>query len=142
MSGEVIKVTGLRELRTSLRRIDTKLPRKIREAGNEAARIVVAVAKPRVPIGPGRNGHAVDSIKAASTQSSVGVAEGSAKYKYMPWLDFGGTINRHTSHPTKRPFIKHGRYIWAAFAENRGRVIDTYQRGLDRTARESGLRVT
>lgn len=142
MSGQVIKVTGLRELRTELRGMDRKLPREIRKAGNEAAAIVVRVAKPRVPIGPPRGGHASESIRAASTQSSVGVAEGSAKYPYMPWLDFGGTINKHTGHPTHRPFLKHGRYIWAAFAEHKGEVLDKYQRCLADAARTSGLRVT
>lgn len=142
MSGEVIRITGLRELRTELRGMDRRLPREIRKAGNEAVAIVVSSAKPRVPVGPARGGHASSSIRGASTQSSVGVAEGGARYRYMPWLDFGGTINRHTGHPTHRPYIKKGRYIWAAFADHRRRVLDGYQRALADAARRAGLRVT
>ena len=139
---ETVLIEGLRELRLGLRSMDKKLPREIRKAGNEAVGIVVRTARPRVPIGPARGGHAASSIKAASTQSSVGVAEGGKRYSYMPWLDFGGTINKHTSKPTRRPFIKRGRYIWAAFAEHRERVLDGYQDAVAEAARGVGLDVS
>lgn len=139
---ETIRIEGLRELRAQLRGMDRKLPGEIRKAGNEAADIVVVHARPRVPIGPGRGGHASSSIRKASTQSAVAVAEGSARYPYMPWLDFGGTINKHTGHPTSRPFIRHGRYIWAVFAERRQEVLDKYQDAIAAAARDAGLDVT
>lgn len=138
MSGEV-RVTGLREFRRNLKALDSSLPKGVRKAGNEAAQIVVDAAKPRVPIGPGRGGHAVSSIRKASTQSAVRVAEGSARFPYMPWLDFGGVINKHTATPTKRPFMKEGRYIWAAFADHQELVVQTYQDALKGLAREAGL---
>ena len=137
-----VKIRGLKEFRRGLKQMDASLPKGIRKAGNKAAEIVVTTAKPRVPIGPGRGGHAVSSIKKASTQTSVRVSEGSARFPYMPWLDFGGTINKHTATPTKRPFMKTGRYIWAAFAENRQQVIDTYQDELAALAREAGVDVS
>jgi hypothetical protein len=137
--GEVVKIEGLRELRLGLKAMDRGLPREIRKAGNEAVKLVVDIAKPRVPTGPEQGGHAIASIKPASTQSGAGVAEGGARYPYMAWLDFGGTINKHTSNPTVRPFIKHGRYIWAAFAENRELIIDRYREGMSDLSRESGL---
>lgn len=136
---EEIKVTGLREFRRSLKTLDASLPKGVRTAGNKAAEIVVAAAKPRVPVGPGRGGHASSSIRKASTQSAVRVAEGGARFPYMPWLDFGGTINKHTGTPTTRPFIRKGRYIWAAFADHHERVLDTYQDELKNLARSAGL---
>ena len=139
---ERVVIEGLRELRLQLRAMDKKLPREIRKAGNAAAAIVVRHAVPRVPIGPPKGGHAASSIRVASTQSSVGVAEGGARFPYMPWLDFGGTINKHTKHPTYRGFRKSGRFIWAAFAEHRQEVMDAYQDALADAARDAGLEVT
>ncbi|GAA2855391.1 hypothetical protein GCM10010472_10860 [Pseudonocardia halophobica] len=134
-----VKVTGLREFRRGLKQLDGSLPKGVRTAGNKAAEIVVAAAKPRVPIGPGRGGHASSSIRKASTQSAVRVSEGSARFPYLPWLDFGGTINKHTANPTTRSFIKKGRYIWAAFDEHKDQVLDTYQDELKNLARSAGL---
>lgn len=136
---EVISVRGLREFRLGLRRLDRALPKGLRLAGNKAARIVVNSARPRVPVGPGRGGHAASSIKAASTQSAVRVSEGGARYPYMPLLDFGGTWNRHTAHPSTRPYLKKGRYIWAAFADERIAVEHELLAALGDVARGAGL---
>jgi hypothetical protein len=136
---EKVEVLGLRELRRNLRQMDRKLPREIRKAGNKAADIVVRHARPRVPV---RTGRAAASVRVASTQSAVGVAGGSARVPYYAWLDFGGTINRHTGHPTRRPFIKRGRYIWAAFGDHRQQVLDAYQDALGDAARDAELDVT
>lgn len=139
---ERVEIEGLRELRLGLRGMDKKLPREIRKAGNKAVDVVVRTARPRVPIGPGRGGHAASSIKAASTQSFVGVAEGGKRYPYMPLLDFGGTWNRHTGHPNYRLFIRKGRYIWRSFADHRQQVLDGYQDAVAEAARGAGLDVT
>lgn len=122
MAGDAIRITGLREFRLKLRALDKALTKGLRKAGNRAAKIVVDTARPRVPVGPGRGGHAASSIKAASTQRGARVSEGGARYPYMPWLDFGGEINKHTAHPTVRPFLRPGRFIWAAFGEHQPAV--------------------
>lgn len=137
MAEDVVRIHGLRELRASLRRMDRNLPKGIRKAGNKAAKLVVDKARPRVPVVTGR---AARSIRAASTQRAVRVAEGGARAPYMPWLDFGGTINKHTAHPTHRPFRKHGRFIWAVFAEHRREVVDTYTAEVRRVGRDAGVR--
>lgn len=136
-----VRIRGLKEFRRGLKQIDATLPRGIRKAGNKAADIVVSEARPRVPLGPGKGGHAKSSIRKASTSSAVRVSEGGPRFPYMPWLDFGGTVNKHTARPTKRPFKKTGRYVWAAFAENRQLVIDTYEDELVTLAREAGVEV-
>ena len=84
-----IDVQGLRELRTALRRVDRALPRAVRGVLNEAARIVVDEARPRVPSGPPARGHAATSIRTASTQSAGRVKGGGARFPYYPWLEFG-----------------------------------------------------
>lgn len=141
MSGELtrIEVHGLREFRRNLRQMDRGLPKGLRVAGNKAAALVVAKAKPKVPTGPAKGGHARDSIRAASTQSAARVAGGGARYPYYPWLDFGGKVGRKDS--VRRPFIKEGRYIWAAFSDNRRAVERELADALRDVADAAGLRV-
>lgn len=134
-----IRVSGLKEFNRVLRRIDSDAPKGLRLAGNSAAQIVVDEAKPRVPLGPGRGGHARSSIRAASTRTAARVREGGKKFPYMPWLDFGGSVGRRDS--VKRPFIKSGRYIWAAFADERDRVEGVLRDELADVARGAGTKV-
>lgn len=139
MAGETVRIEGLREFRLKVRAADRNLAKGLRKAGNRAAKIVVDTARPRVPIGPGIRGHAASSIKAASTQAATRVSEGGNRFPYMPWLDFGGQVNKHTGHPTTRPFLKTGRYIWASFADEQGAVTAELHTALGEIAREAGL---
>lgn len=135
-----IRIEGLRELSRGLKQVDREAAKQLRLAGNRAAQIVVNTAKPRVPIGPGIGGHAVSSIKAASTQTAARVSEGGKRFPYMPWLDFGGRVGPKRS--VKRPFIKQGRYIWAAFADKRDEIEDVLEKGIVDVARNAGLEVS
>lgn len=135
-----IRVEGLREFSRALKQVDNEAPKGLRLAGNRAAQIVVDEAKPRVPIGPGIGGHAVTSIKAASTRTAARVSEGGKRFPYMPWLDFGGRVGPKRS--VKRPFIKQGRYIWAAFADKRDEIEDVLEKAIVQVARDAGLEVS
>jgi hypothetical protein len=135
-----IRVEGLREFSRALKRVDNEAPKGLRLAGNRAAQIVVNEAKPRVPIGPGIRGHAVTSIKAASTRTAARVSEGGKRFPYMPWLDFGGRVGPRKS--VRRPFIKQGRYIWSAFADKRDEIEDVLEDAIVQVARDAGLEVT
>lgn len=131
---EVIRITGLKEFKRHLRQLDSTLPKGLRLAGNKAAEIVVAEAKPRVPR---RTGRAAGSVRAASTQASARVKGGGARVPYYPWLDFGGSVGRNNS--VHRPFLKEGRYIWKAFADRRAAVQDELKDALVDVARKAGL---
>jgi len=133
---DVIKVEGLREFRSSLRKMDAGLPKTLRVAGNRAANVVVDEAKPRVPRLTGR---AAASIRVASTQSSVRVRAGSKRVPYYPWLDFGGRVGPNRS--VSRPFLKRGRFIWAAFGDKRDAVERELQDALVDVARTAGVEV-
>jgi len=137
---EAIRVEGLRQFSRNLRRMDKNLPKALRLAGNAAADIVVAEAKPRVPTGPGIGGHAKSSIKAASTRTQARISAGGKKYPYYPWLDFGGAVGRNRS--VRRPFLKSGRYIWKAYDDRQGDVARTLSNELDRVARSAGIEVS
>jgi hypothetical protein len=138
----MVKITGLRELRAHLRKADSKLPKVIGKAGKEAAWLVARVARPHVPTGPAKGGHARSSIKPKVTQKGAEVQEGGARYSYMPWIDFGGRLRPREGQVIHRPRIKKGRYIWAAFADHKGEVLDLYLDALDRGLREAGLDVS
>ena len=133
---DVIKVEGLREFRSSLRKMDAGLPKTLRVAGNRAANVVVDEAKPRVPRLTGR---AAASIRVASTQASARIRAGSKRVPWFPWLDFGGRVGRNKS--VRRPFLKEGRYIWAAFADKRDAVERELQDALVDVARTAGVEV-
>lgn len=137
---DVIRISGLREFDRGLRRISSDAPKGLRLAGNRAADIVVAEAKPRVPLGPGRGGHARSSLRAASTRTAARVRAGGARFPYYPWLDFGGRVGRNNS--VRRPFLKEGRYIWAAFADRRAEVENELATALADVARGAGVGVS
>lgn len=134
---EPIKIQGLAEFRRNLKTISGDLPKAIRVAGNKAADIVVADAQPKVPVGPGRGGHAASSIRAKSTQTAARVAGGSKKFSYYPWLDFGGKVGPRRS--VKRPFIKTGRYIYKSFDDRSQQVWDKLSEALVDVARQAGV---
>jgi hypothetical protein len=132
-----IRVDGLKKLNKSLKDLGSDLPKALRLAGNEAADIVVATAKPKVPSGPGKGGHAASSIKVASTRTAARVKAGGTRFPYFPWLDFGGKVGRHKK--TNRPFLRSGRYVWKAYGEKHKDVATVLGVALDKVIIDSGL---
>lgn len=132
-----IKVEGLKELNRSLRKLGADAPKGLRLAGNQAAQIVIDAARPKVPIGPGRGGHAVDSLKAASTRTTARVQGGSKRYPYFAWLDFGGAAGK--GRKNIRPYTKSGRYVWKAFGEHKEQVTTELISALNKVAASAGL---
>lgn len=137
MPPEVIRVVGLREFRRNLKRLNREAPKGIKVASNKAAQIIVEEAKPRVPLGPGKGGHAKSSIKAASTGTAARVQAGGKKYPYYAWLDFGGRVGR--GHNTRRPFLKSGRYIWSAYEDKRVEIERVLAEELENVAQANGM---
>ena len=136
MTIDPIKIEGLDQFVRSLRQLDSELPKALRLAMNEAASVVVDDARPRVPT---RTGRAQSTIKARSTRTSVRVAAGGRRAPYFPWLDFGGRVGRNKS--VKRAFLKEGRYIWKAYADNRTEFQAAMVRALVGVAGQAGIEV-
>jgi hypothetical protein len=134
-----IRVDGLKQLAKALKSVDDDAPKELRKAANTAADIVVAAARPKVPSGPAKAGHALASVKAASTRTAARVRGGGNKYPYYPWLDFGGAGGKGKKN--KRPYAKSGRYIWKSFAENKEKVTDQLAAALSKVAENSGFTV-
>lgn len=134
MTGEAIRVTGLREFRANLKKLDNDLPKALRMAFNGAADVVVNDARPRVAR---RSGKAAGTVKARSTQTASRVVGGGNKAPYYPWLDFGGRVGRNRS--VTRPFLKEGRYIYDAYFDNRARYGELLEQGLLDVAASAGV---
>jgi hypothetical protein len=132
-----LKIEGLREFQRGLKAMDKDLPKALRLAFNDAADIVVADARPRVP---SRSGRAKGTVKARSTQTAARVIGGGRKAPYYPWLDFGGRAGRGAG--VTRPFLADGRYIYKAFYANRSRFTDAMEEGILTVARSAGIEVT
>jgi hypothetical protein len=139
VAGE-IHVHGLAEFRRNLRRIDRESAKGIRLAGNEAARLVVADARPRVPVGPAAGGHALTNLRASSTATAARVSFGSKRYSYGAWLEFGGRVGRKRS--VHRPFIREGRYMFPAYHAQKPNVERELHRALVEVAHRAGVSVS
>lgn len=111
---EAIKITGLNEFVKNLKSLDRDLPKAVRKAFNEAADVVVADARPRVPR---RSGRAQRSVRSRSTQTAARVVGGGNKAPHYPWLDFGGRVGKGQS--VRRPFKRDGRYIYRSYFEKK-----------------------
>lgn len=110
-----IKIDGLSQFVANLKKIDADLPKTVRVALNQAADVVVFAARPRIP---SRSGKARASVKASSLRDRVRVRAGGGKAPYYPWLDYGGE-GRIKGRPTKRTFVKSGRYLYPTYFEKR-----------------------
>lgn len=129
-----IRVEGLRELRGTLRRVDTGLAKELGQAGKKAAEMVVATARPKVPV---RTGRARRSLRATASRGGS-VVGGGSKAPYFGWLDFGGRVGRNKT--VSRPVITGGRIIYPALAERRNDVIDEFVQQVDDLVRKAGLK--
>jgi hypothetical protein len=131
-----IKIEGLAEFTRNLKRLDTDLPKALRIAFNACADVVVADARGSIPT---RSGKAKASVKARSTSTASRIVGGSTKVPYYPWLDFGGHVGRRRS--VRRPFLKEGRYIYAAYFDNQARYAELVEQALLDVARQAGVEI-
>jgi len=137
-----VKVYGLQQFRRAVGRLDASMPKVIDDASKEAAQLVAKAARRQVPIGPGINGHARNSVYALRQGDGWGVQGGGRKYPYYPWLDFGGTVRPYPNQEKRRPFFKSGRYIYPAYERNQPAVRRIMAAALERYAESSGLDVS
>lgn len=114
-------IEGVRQVVLDMRRTAAALEPGVAEASAKVAALIVAKVRPRIPLGPGRAGHARSSVKATkSSRGGTRVSAGGKKFPYYPWLDYGGRVGPKRS--IWRPFIREGRYVWAEFEDQRAAV--------------------
>lgn len=134
MDDAKLTVTGLDDLRRSLREIDRDLPKELAAGLAEAAEIVAHAAQAKMPQ---RTGRAAASIKVRKSQTSASLATGGTVAPYEPWLDFGGRVGRHKS--AVRPFLRQGRYVYPALRDNSEAVAAKVDAVLERMAGKAGF---
>jgi hypothetical protein len=133
---QTIAIKGLKEFSKALRKMDSEAVKQLRVVFNEAAELIIAYARPRIPK---RTGRAANSLKKRSTRTSVRIAFGGDRAPYYPWLDFGGATGKNKS--VQRPFLKEGRYVYKGFKEKRSDVERAMSDGIRRVAQSAGLEV-
>lgn len=130
-----VQVEGLAAINRALRAVDKDAPKQLRLTLNEAADLLIAQARPKIPT---VTGAARRSLVAQSTRTSARIAVGGKKAAYFPWLDFGGE-GRRPGRPSKRAFIREGRYIYPTLREVRPRIEAALQAGLRTVISSAGL---
>lgn len=131
---DAIRITGLNEFVRGLKRIDSEIPKILRVAFNAAGEELVTEARSKVP---SKTGRARGSVKGRSTQKAFRIVGGSKKVPYYPWLDFGGQLPRGG----RRPFLREGRYIYAAYFNHRDELGTKLEAALLDAARAAGVEV-
>lgn len=137
-----VKVTGLRELATAFRQIDSELPKEMRKSFMAISQHVVGLVQQRMVI---RSGRAAGSVKARATPRGASIAAGGTAAPYYPWLDFGGSVGRgHKegvpwSGSVRRATQKGGRYLYPAIAEARPEIEAGVDAAVEKTARSAGF---
>ncbi len=123
----------MKELRRKLRDAGDGFSKELGQAGKKAADVIAAAARSRVPVDSGR---AQSSIRATAGRGGK-VVGGGAKAPYYPWLDFGGSVGRKKA--VHREFIATGRYLYPAFTDKRGEVLDVYVAAVHEVLRKADL---
>lgn len=126
-----VQIKGLADFQRELKALDTRLPRELKRAGDEAAGVIVPEAQRRARGLGSTAAHVVDSIKAASQQRNAAIALGGPRFPMALGAEFGGQRR-----PTTQQFTpwtgKTGRFFWPAIRDTKDESIEVYGDALDR----------
>lgn len=126
MSGDVVRIEGLTEVRRGLKTLgDAAGSKELRLGLKSAATLVATEARGRVPV---RSGAAAGSIAAGTSGDKAFVAGGRKSVRYYGWLDFGSRTPKTGNPRSKGPWSgsgkgpARGRFIYAAIDAKRAEV--------------------
>lgn len=149
-----VNVTGLRELRSALRKVDKSLLPELRDELKGAVEIVAADVRSSMPKDTGR---AAASVRAVARGNTIYLVGGKARVPYYGWLEFGGKL------PDKRPRtkkalagngfgpvakakgavrdkVREGRYMYPAIRRKTPQIVEAAGDAFDNAARKAGLK--
>jgi hypothetical protein len=138
VTGDQIRIEGIREFQKALRGVDAGMPKLIRALFNEAGGLIVNYAQSHIEV---RSGRARSSIKARSGQRTADVVIGGSRAPYTPWIDFGGEGKRR-GRPAGRPFVREGRYVYRGLRVHNDDITQIMVRGLGGLAAAVGMEVS
>jgi len=140
-----VRVTGIKELNSAFRKLDSSLNKELRASFMSIADQVAGKVQQRMPFD---SGAAVRSVKAGATQRGAYIAAGDTKSApYYPWLDFGGSVGPgHIpgvawSGSVKRSMPKGGRYLYPAIVDSKQLIEDAALDAIDDAALGAGFEV-
>jgi hypothetical protein len=142
-----IKTTGLREVRTALRKVDKDIPRELQRNLLLVAKDINEGITHKLPW---RTGTAARSLRERATQTGASIAFGGMAAPYFPWLDFGGSTGRgHRpgaawSGSVKRDWMGrpgNGRYVYVTIEEKREDIADAVQTAVVKSAESAQFEV-
>lgn len=140
---EAVQVTGLREIRSDLRKIgDTERLRELRDGLKEAASVVADEAQRRVPVVSGK---ARKSIRSLVSGNSAFVAGGKKTVPYYGWLDFGTRTPRSGQPRSSGPWTgtgsgpAEGRFIYPAIEAKKEEVVRLVDQAMGRALKRKGF---
>ena len=129
---ETIRVEGLRELRSELKAIDSKLPKEIQRAAKEAAEAVADRVRADFSGRPGVAPKVAPSVKALATQRSASVRVGGDAYPYAMGSTFGSV--RFKQFPPAR---KDGYSLFPTIKAMRDEIVDRFADAIDDVMRRN-----
>jgi hypothetical protein len=136
MPDESIRVDGLDDLRRELRRLGDAWPKELKVANRDAADIVVTSAKGKAAAVGGVAAKAAESLRALNQQRAAVVALGGAAYPYAMGAEFG-SIRYRQFRPWRGSAGDAGYFLYPAIRGERDRVLDTYEKALDRITKRA-----
>lgn len=132
-----VEVDGIEAMRVALVLLAHEADAQLDEVGNDTAEAVANRTRLLMPFGSAAGGHAKSSIEVERFPGlRAEVKEGSARFPYVGWLDFGGFVGRHRS--VHRPWLERGRYLFPSWATVRPDVEPSMHEHLREACRRSG----
>jgi hypothetical protein len=132
-----VEIDGLPQVRAALAALATRADAQLDTTGDDVADVVAARTRVIFPIGPAARGHARSSIGVEHRPGMAAtVTEGSARYPYAAWIDFGGRVGRR--HSVRRVWIRGGRYLFRMYHLIKPTIEPRMHEGLRAACRESG----
>lgn len=130
-----VRIEGMREVRSALRKVDKDLPKTVRIINRHVGETVVLpdarrrARQPRTNLkgNPTNVGSAgVDSIRVLAQQRGAQIAAGGARVPYFGGHDWGSK-GTYPQFPPKR---KEGYILYPSVEENRAGIVHEYERQL------------
>ena len=132
-----VDVDGIPHVQAMLTALGEASERQLHASCTDSAEQVASHTRTLIPLGPVGGGHARSSVAVDHQPGrGAGVTEGSARFPYVGWLDFGGRVGRRkTAH---RQWIKGGRYLFRAYAAHKPAIEPGMHVNLRQACRETG----
>lgn len=132
-----VDVDGLPEVAAALRALESRADAHLDQTCADSAEAVASRTRAVLPVGPGAGGHLRASVGVDRRPGMVAtVSHGGPRFRYGPWIEFGGNVGRHNS--VHRTWIRGGRYLFRMLAMIKPGIEPHMHAQLREACRESG----